>query len=84
MRTLPVVLAVVFVNDALLVLALDITVPTWLLVLGAAVALALPVAAIVGASVERETPTETERDESIQQLRQRVAALEAGERREND
>ncbi|WP_179208108.1 hypothetical protein, partial [Halobacterium hubeiense] len=60
MRTLPVVLAVVVVNDAALLLALDVSVPAWLGVLGAALALTALVAAAVSVGVERETPTNAE------------------------
>ncbi|MCG1001868.1 MULTISPECIES: hypothetical protein [Halobacterium] len=84
MRTLPVVLAVVLVNDAVLLLALDVSVPTWLVVFGAALALTVPVAVAVGAGVDRETPSRAELQREIQQLRERVATREDGERREND
>lgn len=84
MRTLPVVLAVVLVNDAALLLALGVSVPAWLGVLGAALALTALVAVAVGAGVERETPTNAELGQEVEQLRERVAALEDRERRGND
>ncbi|CQH44786.1 uncharacterized protein HHUB_1079 [Halobacterium hubeiense] len=84
MRTLPVVLAVVVVNDAALLLALDVSVPAWLGVLGAALALTALVAAAVSVGVERETPTNAELQREIEALRERVAALEDRERRGND
>ena len=84
MRTLPVVLAVVLVNDALLLLALGVAVPTWLAVLGAALALTVPILVAVGATVERESASNAELQREIEELSERVAALEDGERREND
>ncbi|UHH25253.1 hypothetical protein [Halobacterium noricense] len=84
MRTLPVVLAVVLVNDAVLLLALDVAVPTWLVVLGAAFALTVPILVAVSATVERESASNAELQHEIEGLRERVAALEGGGRREND
>jgi|GEM_PF-1497933 len=84
MRTLPVVLAVVLVNDAVLLVALDVSVPAWLGVLGAALALTALVAVAVGAGVERDPSPAEDAGREIEALRERVAALEDGERREND
>ena len=84
MRTLPVVLAVVLVNDAALLLALGVSVPAWLGVLGAALALTVLVVAAVTVGVERETPTNAELQHEIEALRERVAAMENRERRGND
>ncbi len=72
MRTLPVVLAVVLVNDAVLLLALDVAVPTWLVVLGAALALTVPRLVAVGATVENEAPSRAELQREVEQLRERV------------
>ncbi|MCD2203287.1 hypothetical protein [Halobacterium sp. KA-6] len=72
MRTLPVVLAVVLVNDAVLLLALDVSVPTWLVVLGAALALTVPILVAVGATVENEAPSRAELQRDVEQLRERV------------
>ncbi|MCD2200177.1 hypothetical protein LPA44_09725 [Halobacterium sp. KA-4] len=72
MRTLPVVLAVVLVNDAVLLLALDVAVPTWLVVLGAALALTVPILVAVGATVENEAPSRAELQRDVEQLRERV------------
>ncbi len=72
MRTLPVVLAVVLVNDAVLLLALDVAVPTWLVVLGAALALTVPILVAVGATVENEAPSRAELQREVEQLRERV------------
>jgi hypothetical protein len=83
MRTLPVVLAVVLVNDAVLLLALDVTIPSWLAVLGVAVALTVPILVVVGATVENEAPRAGEQGD-VEQLRERVSALEAAEGRESD
>lgn len=72
MRTLPVVLAIVLVNDAVLLLALDVAVPTWLVVLGAALALTVLILVAVGATVENEVPSRTELQREVEQLRERV------------
>jgi hypothetical protein len=72
MCTLPVVLAVVLVNDAVLLLALDVAVPTWLVVLGAALALTVPILVAVGATVENEAPSRAELQREVEQLRERV------------
>jgi hypothetical protein len=76
MRTLPVVLAVVLVNDAVLLLALDVAVPAWLVVLGGALALTVPILVAVGATVEDESASRADRRRELERLRERVEALE--------
>ncbi|NIB98353.1 hypothetical protein [Halobacterium sp. R2-5] len=72
MRTLPVVLAVVLVNDAVLLLALDVAVPAWLVVLGGALALAVPVLVAVGATVGETPPSRAELQRQVEQLREQI------------
>lgn len=84
MRTLPVVLAVVLVNDVVLLLALDVAVPPWLVVLGAALALTAPVLAAVRGTVGGGTLSRAEQQREVERLRERVTALEGDGRRGNN
>ncbi|MGB9964228.1 hypothetical protein [Halobacterium sp. CBA1126] len=72
MRTLPVVLAVVLVNDAVLLLALDVAVPAWLVVLGGALALTALLLAVVSAGIDDGTPSRAELQREVEALRERV------------
>lgn len=84
MRTLPLVLTALLVNDALLLLALDVTVPTWLVVVGVALAFTVAVLLAVGVGVEaEERPSNADLDADVASLRDRVATLEAATGREN-
>lgn len=79
MRTLPTVLAVVLVNDAALLLLLDVTAPVWTVVLGGALVLTAAVLAIVSVGVEDsdEAPSRRELEAEVEALRERVDDLEA-------
>ncbi|MFB6269517.1 MAG: hypothetical protein ABEH83_06210 [Halobacterium sp.] len=75
--TLPVVLAVVLVNDAVLLVALDVDVPAWLAVGGAAVALTGLFALVVTTTVDGDSPpSRAELQQEVAALRDRVAELE--------
>lgn len=77
MRTLPLVLAVVLVNDAVLLLALDVAVPAWLVVGGVALVLTVLLAVLVTASVdETKSPSSAELQRQVQALRERVDELD--------
>lgn len=77
MRTLPVVLAVVLVNDAVLLLALDVAVPVWLAVLGGAVGLTTLLGVVVTAAVgENDSPAASELRRDVERLRERVDDLD--------
>lgn len=79
MRTLPTVLAVVLVNDAALLVFLDVTAPSWTIVLGGALVLTAAVVAIVSVGVDDpdEAPSRRELEGEVEALRERVDALEA-------
>jgi hypothetical protein len=78
MRTLPLVLLVVLVNDAVLLLALDVPVPAWLGVLGGALALTVPLFAVADATADGSgPPTRAELEGELDALRERVDDLDA-------
>ena len=78
MRTLPTVLAVVLLNDAALLVVLDLTSPAWTVVLGGALLLTASVFAIVSYGVEDDgsPPSRRELQEEVETLRERVDELE--------
>lgn len=77
MRTLPLVLAVVLLNDAVLLLALDVAVPAWLAVAGGALTLTALFGVFVTVGVdEAASPSNREVQRQVKALRDRVDALE--------
>ncbi|MFC3478052.1 hypothetical protein [Halobacterium litoreum] len=78
MRTsLPAVLALLVVNDVVLVVLLDANVPTWGLVLGAAVGLSAPIVALAGVATEDTGPaSRADLQAELRDLRERVEELE--------
>jgi len=75
--SLPAVLALLVVNDVVLVVLLDASVPTWGLVLGAAIALSAPIIALAGATTEDTSPaSRADLEAELRELRERVAELE--------
>jgi hypothetical protein len=79
MRTLPTVLTVVLLNDVALLLVLDVTAPTWAVMLGGALLLSAAVFAIVSVAVEDDgtPPSRRELQEEVAALRERVDDLKA-------
>lgn len=78
MRTsLPTVLAVLLLNDVLLVVALDAAVSAWGVVLGAALALTTALAAVVERTTEDSyPPSRAALDESVRETRADLTRLE--------
>ena len=78
MRTLPLVLGVVLLNDALLVLLLDVAVPAWAVVLAASLVLTGAVFAVVEMGAESDGPPSRRKlQREVEALRERVDRLES-------
>ncbi|MFB6071787.1 MAG: hypothetical protein ABEJ88_02360 [Halobacterium sp.] len=77
MRTsLSTVLALLVVNDAVLVVLLDAPVPAWGLALGGALVLTAPVAAVAGLTSEDNSPaSNADLEAEVRELRERVDEL---------
>ena len=78
MRTLPLVVVLLVVNDVALALLLDVQLPGSTVVVGGAIALSATVLAIVAFTVDDDgdPPTRRELQEEVETLRARVDDLE--------
>lgn len=77
MRTLPLVVSIVALNDVALVFLLDLAAPTWTLLLGGSVALTATVFGVLAVTVDDNAPpSRRELAEDLATLRERVDALE--------
>lgn len=78
MRTLPLLLVALLVNDALLLVLLDASVPAWGFVVGGALALTALILAVVAVAVDKpDRRTVADLQADVEALRERVETLEA-------